>query len=152
MADNTLLAVSYYINGVNFRASADRLANDLEIDSDGKPLRLTAIPYYLLVSHGAELFLKAELLKRGFDEKDMKKFDYRHDLSALLSELRDRGVSVSSPTIQVVDGLNAPHKLHILRYAQFFGDGVNLYLPTLPAVNNMLDELFSLTRISAQGV
>lgn len=68
MNDNIPLAVAYYINGSNFRVSAERLMEGLDLDSSGRPTKLTAVPLYFLASHAAELFLKAALLKRGFAE------------------------------------------------------------------------------------
>lgn len=90
MNDNIPLAVAYYTNGVNFRMSAERLREGLELDGSGRPAKLTAIPLYFLASHAAELFLKAALLKRGFLEADLRKYDYRHNLEALLQQ-RQKG-------------------------------------------------------------
>src|SRR3954471_7282987 len=84
MSDHTSLAVAYRLNAVNFRMSAERLMEGLDTDDLGRPTKLTAVPLYFLASHAAELFLKAALLKRGFDKAALKKFDYRHNLAALL--------------------------------------------------------------------
>lgn len=150
MAGGKLLAVSYYMAGTNFRASANQLAEGIELRPDGTPVNLTALPYYFLVSHAAELFLKAALLKRGFPAEDLKKFDYRHDLNALLSELQKKGLSVTSHTVAVVNGLAEQHKKHTLRYINLF-DKNKLYWPPISVISEALDELFSLTRISTQG-
>ena len=91
MKDNIPLAVAYYTNGVNFRMSAERLREGIGLDDAGRPKKLTAIPLYFLASHAAELFLKAALLKRGFAEADLRKYDYRHNLAALLQELQRKG-------------------------------------------------------------
>jgi hypothetical protein len=56
MTDDLPLAVAYYMNGVNFRLSAEKLSRDLEVDAAGRPTRLTAIPMYFLASQAAELF------------------------------------------------------------------------------------------------
>jgi len=139
------------LSGSNFRASAEELSKSLQLDSNEKPTQLTAIPFYFLVSHAAELYLKAALLKRGFNEADLKKFDYRHNLDSLLTELQKKGVSISQNTANTVKGLNEQHKTHILRYTDFI-KGVNLFFPTLFQIWSMLDELFSLTKISTQGI
>jgi hypothetical protein len=100
MNDNIPLAAAYYINGSNFRASAERLVQGIELDGSGRPTKLTAVPLYFLASHAAELFLKAALLKRGFSEADLKKkHDYRHNLAALLREIEGKGVPVSNDTV-----------------------------------------------------
>ena len=65
MQDATPLAVAYYMNGINFRMSAENLRSELQLDKDGRPTKLTAVPLYFLASHAAELFLKAALLKRN---------------------------------------------------------------------------------------
>jgi hypothetical protein len=152
MKDNIPLAVAYYLNGVNFRMSAEKLGDTLELDGDGRPTTLTAIPLYFLASHAAELFLKAALLKRGFDELDLKKYDYRHNLDSLLSELQKKGVSVTDATVATISGMSDQHKKHALRYTVLVDDGNKSYLAPLSSVFSMLDELLLLTRISTQGV
>ena len=98
MNDNIPLAVAYYMNGRNFRLSAEKLVGGLELDGSGRPTRLTAVPLYFLASHGAELFLKAALLKRGFTEANLKAYDRRHNLAGLLQEVQDKGVPVTNET------------------------------------------------------
>src|SRR5438309_1885658 len=152
MQNNTPLAVAYYMNGVNFRMSAEQLKATLELDSDGRPAKLTAIPLYFLAFHAAELFLKAALLKRGLDESYLKKYDYRHNLAALLVELQKKGVPVANETVIVINGLSDQHKNHALRYTVLVDDGQKTYWPPLSLVFSMLDELLLLTRVSTHGV
>ncbi|MGQ0542939.1 MAG: hypothetical protein ACT4O9_13960 [Blastocatellia bacterium] len=151
MEDFVPLAVAYYMNGVNFKMSAKTLADDIEIGDDGRPAKITAIPLYFLVSHAAELFLKSALLKRGFDEAKLKKFDYRHNLSALLSEIQTRGLPVTDNTVAVAQGLSKQHQAHQLRYTVLVDDGTKTYWPPLPMVFASLDELLLLCRISTHG-
>jgi hypothetical protein len=82
--------------------SAKALADRLEIDPAGIPTKLTAIPFYLLTSHAAELFLKAALLKRGFGDRDLRRFDLRHNLGALLAAVQQKGVVVTAETADMV--------------------------------------------------
>ncbi len=152
MKDNVPLAVAYYLNGADFRASAEQLRSHVELDSDGRPTKLTAIPLYFLASHAAELFLKAALLKRGFPEVQLRKFDYRHNLLALLIELKNKGVSVTDDTTAVVDGLSDQHKKHALKYTVLVDDGEKTFWPPLSLVFLALDELILTTRLSTQGV
>jgi hypothetical protein len=152
MQDNIPLAVAYYLNGVNFRMSVEKLRCTLDLDSDGRPTKLTAIPLYFLASHSAELFLKAALFKRGFNESDLKKYDYRHNLNSLLSALQNKGVSVTDETVATIQGLSKQHKNHALRYTVLVDDGAKTYWPPLSLVFSMLDELLLLTKISTQGV
>ena len=126
--------------------------NKLELDIDGRPIRLTAMPLYFLASHAAELFLKAALLKRGFEESNLKKFDYRHNLAALLKEIEGKGVPVTATTTTVIRGLSAQHQAHQLRYTVLVDDGKSTYWPPLHLVFSALDELLLLNRISTHGV
>lgn len=152
MKDNTPLAVAYYMNGVNFRMSAEKLVDNLELDGAGRPTKLMAVPLYFLASHAAELFLKAALLKRGFDEANLKKRGYRHNLATLLQEIQGKGLPVTTNTVAVVQGLSEQHQTHQLRYTVLVDDGTKTYWPPLSLVFAALDELLLLTRISTHGV
>ena len=152
MNENIALITSYRLTGVNFQKSAERLKRCIELNDDVRPETLTALPLYFLASHSAELFLKAALLKRGFDESELRKFDYRHNLAALLSELQEKGVPLTDNITTVINGLSEQHKNHSLRYTVFVDDGVKTYMPPLALVFSALDELLLATRISTHGV
>lgn len=149
--DALTLAVAYYMNGINFRSSAEKLKQDIELDDLGRPTKLAAIPLYYLASQAAELFLKAALLKRGFPESDLKSFDFRHNLSGLLSEIQKKGLPVTEETGSVVSGLSEQHKHHQLRYTVLLNDGSRTYWPPLQMLFSALDELLLLTRTSTHG-
>jgi hypothetical protein len=140
------------LTAVNFWGSAKTLSASLEIESDGTPAKLTAIPFYFLISHAAELLLKSALLKRGFQDGDLKKFDYRHNLDALLEELQRKGVSVTPDTVRLIHGLHSQHQNHALRYTALLDDGQKTYMPPPPLMFSMLEELLLLTRIAIQGI
>jgi len=151
--DNLPLAVTFYTNGVNFRASAERLSQDITLDSNGRPEnKLASVPMYLIASYSAELFLKASLLKRGMSEKDLKKFELRHNLSNLMAKLVEIGVPVSLRTQQIVEGLSSQHESHDLRYTVLQHLGKSSFFPPISDLFDALEELFSLTRISKHGV
>lgn len=152
MNDNISLAIAYYLNGANFRSSAEKLMEGLELNGSGCPTKLTAVPLYFLASHAAELFLKAALLKRGFPEANLKKFDYRHNLAVLLQELQSKNVPITDDTVTVIQGLSKQHQDHQLRYTVLVDDGIKTYWPPLSLVFTALDELLLLTRISTHGV
>jgi hypothetical protein len=152
MSDNVYLASIYRLTAVNFRMAAETLAATMEMKGDGTPLKLTAIPFYFLASHAAELFLKSALLKRGFGESDLKQYDYRHNLNALLVAIQAKGVSVTPDTINLINGLHRQHQTHALRYTALVDDGQPTYMPLPSLVFIMLDELLLLTRLSTQGV
>lgn len=152
MDDSIYLASIYRITAVNFWESAKTLSATLELKSDGTPAKITAIPFYFLISHAAELLLKSALLKRGFNEGDLKKYDYRHNLDALLEKLQEQGVSVTSDTVNLINGLHSQHQNHALRYTALVDDGQKIYMPPPSLAFSMLKELLLLTRISTQGV
>ena len=152
MTDNIYLASIYRLGAVNFWESAKKLSKTLELNSDGTPAKLTAIPFYFLTSHAAELLLKSALLKRGVSEEVLRKHDYRHSLDSLLEQLQNLGVSVTPSTVNLIHGLHSQHQNHALRYTALVDDGNKTYMPPPQLVFTMLDELLLLTRISAQGV
>jgi len=152
MSDSIYVASIYRITAAIYWDSAKTLSTTLELKSDGTPRKLNAIPVYFLASHAAELFLKSALLKRGFTEDDLKKYDYRHNLDALLEELQKTGVSVTPETASLIKGLHSQHQRHALRYTVLVDDGQKTYMPPFPLVFSMLDELLSLTAISTQGI
>jgi hypothetical protein len=147
LGENIYLASVYRLHAVNFRLSAETLSHTMEVKSDGSPAKLTAIPFYFLISHATELLLKSALLKRGFGEADLKKFDYRHNLSGLLGALRDKAVFITADTIRLIDGLHAQHLNHALRYSVLVDNGQKTFLPPPPILFAMLDELLLLTRV-----
>jgi hypothetical protein len=147
VSDPIYLASIYRLTAVNFWKSAKIVSASLETNSYGTPAEVTAIPFYFLVSHAAELLLKSALLKRGFEEDDLKKFDYRHNLDALLEALRKQGVSVTPDTVRLISGLHSQHQNHALRYTALVDDGQKTYMPPPPLVFSMLEELLLLTRI-----
>jgi hypothetical protein len=152
VSDPVYLASVYRLTAVNFWESAKLLGASLETKCDGTPAKVTAIPFYFLVSHAAELLLKSALLKRGFPEGDLKKFDYRHNLDSLLERLQEKGVSVSPDTVSLIKGLHSQHQNHALRYTALVDDGQKSYMPPPALVFSMLEELLLLTRISTQGI
>jgi hypothetical protein len=152
MKNSVYLASIYRLTAVNFRLAAETLAATMETKVDGTPAKLTAIPFYFVASHAAELFLKSALLKRGFEESDLKQYDYRHSLNALLVAIQAKGVSVTPDTINLINGLHRQHQTHALRYSALVDDGQATYMPPPLLVFRMLDELLLLTRLSTQGV
>ena len=149
--DNVYVASIYRMTAVSFWECARQLSQHIEVGKDGRPKNITALPFYYLTSHAAELLLKSALLKRGFSEQDLKKFDYRHNLKNLLNELISKGIVVTPETVFLLNGLDEQHKDHSLRYSALMANGKKTFLPPIDIMFNMLDELLMLTRISTQG-
>jgi len=148
MADD-YVGITYRMMADLYVHSARRLDEKLEKDDQGLPTRLTCIPFYFLCSQAAELYLKSALLKRGFKEVDLKQFDCRHNLDALLNKLQDFGLRVSEITVDLINGMTPQHKAHNLRYTALI-EGQKTYAPPPELVLQMLSELLLLTSISAQ--
>jgi hypothetical protein len=145
------MASVYRLEATNYVLSARVLAGSFEGGLDRSPAHATAVPYYYLVSHAAELFLKSALLKRGLSEEQLRAPAHRHSLASLLELLQAKGVSVSPSAIDMIQGLHPQHQRHVLRYSALV-EGEKVFLPFPSAVFSVLDELLLLTRISTQGV
>jgi len=111
MHDSLYMASIYRLTGVNFLQSAKHLSEKIEVDDRGVPTKLTSLPFYFLVSHATELLLKSALLKRGFSEQELRKFDYRHNLDKLLTVLMAKGVTVTPETTSLVVSFLSSTKL-----------------------------------------
>lgn len=149
--DSIALASIYRLTAVNFWESAKKLDESMEKRNDGTPAKLTAIPFYFLISHAAELFLKSALLKRGFAEDELKKYDYRHNLDSLLDALQKKHIVITPETTNLIKNLSLQHKNHSLRYNALIIQNQTTYLPPPKLIHSMLKELLSLTAISTQG-
>ena len=137
----------YRMTAVNFRLSAEKLLPTIELRNDGTPAKLTATPFYFLISHAVELFLKSALLKRGYVPSDLRRFDNRHNLMALLELIEKKGLPLGTESRELVVGLSDQHRHHLLRY-HFM---INPFMPEPSKLWPMLDELLMLTRISTHG-
>lgn len=148
--DNIVVASIYRLTGVNFWESAKIIDSQLDKNLTETPKKIMAIPFYFLVSHSVELFLKSALLKRGHTEQELKKYDYRHDLKKLLETLQKKDVNVTVETVMVINGLHDQHKKHGLRYDALLGIKKVSWFPT-DLVHKALEELLLLTKLSTQG-
>lgn len=145
--DNRASIVSaYYINGEFFSNSVKTLGDHMELDAEGRPTKLAAVPMYFLASHAAELFLKAALIRRGATEADVRKVG--HKLGVLLRRLEDSNVVIGANTVSVVTGLAPHHQSHKLRYDILVDFAIGTYWPALDAVIDALREL----RMLAYGI
>jgi hypothetical protein len=147
MTDNINLASVFRLTAVNFRLAGETLFATMELKNDGSPAKLTAIPFYYLASHAAELLLKSALLKRGLDESDLRR-RFGHDLRRLLEAVQQKGVSITPETVSLIDGLHKQHHSHSLRYDALLDDGQPTFMPPPRLIFIMLDELLMLTRLS----
>lgn len=152
--DNIVVASNYRMIAGVYERSAKILAKSEDWNDQGQPSKLlTPIPIYQLCSHAAELYLKASLLKRGYSEKEMKKFDYRHNLQALLNLLIEKEIPISNRVKDTVASLSEQHQNHILRYSKIENGFVTvaLHMPPIEEVFESLGELLELTSINRTG-
>ncbi len=153
MTDFITDAVSYRTLAGYYLNSAKILEPNLpgEIKSVGDIMMW--IPFYFLISHSAELFLKCALLKRGVYLGELKKIEHRHNLKSLLDFVELKGVPVSLRSRNAIDLLSEQHSSHGLRYLSL---AENYYptkgMPTPKELYEVLDELLLLGRISTHGV
>lgn len=152
MTDDVAMAAWYRMTAVVFTENAKILNRAFEDKGESTIANPMAIPFYYLVSHAAELFLKCALLKRGFSSNDLKSSTLRHSLENLLGELLKTGVPISEPCSQLLLRLNHQHEKHALRYTVFVDDGEPTFTPKPDDLFSMLDELMMAGRIATHGV
>ena len=139
--DDSLMAFTYFTNAAIFKNAADTLAEHIELDDEGRPAKLTAIPYYFLSSQSAELQLKAILLLTGRSQKELKTHKYRHNLDELLSLVSSLEIEISDDSKKCIKGLSLQHKNHSLRYDALAQPNPKLYWPPLTNIETMQAEL-----------
>jgi hypothetical protein len=140
-------ATVYRMAAVNFRMSAEKLLPTIRLRDDGTPEKLTAVPFYFLISHVIELLLKCALLKRGNSLSDLRRFNSRHNLAGLLALVVGKDLPVSVESREIIVGFSEQHQQHLLRYHVL----INPFMPPPANLWPMLDELLLLTRISTFG-
>lgn len=148
MTDPTYLASIYRLEATIFRQSAEVLAAAFPTPITERPGSRGALPFYYLVSHAAELLLKAALLKRECSESDLKSLRLRHSLANLLAEVEARGVGITSSCATLICDLSPQHEHHALRYTALVDDGKPTVMPPPKLVFDALDELLLCTRLS----
>lgn len=137
------LASRYRLTGVAFWDSAKNSESMIK-SRFGEPTEIEIIPYLFLVAHATELFLKAALARRGYSERYLTSKPVRHNLNKLLELLQNNGVSPSSSTVELIDGLSEDHEKFVLRYGQAFFKKSN-NPASMNDLNDMLLELLQFT-------
>ena len=152
MTDSVAMASWYRMTAVVFMENA-KILHGVFADK-GEPLvgNRMAVPFYYLVSHAAELFLKCALLKRGLSPIALKSSTLRHSLENLLRELLKKGVPISEQSSQLLLCLSHQHEKHALRYTVFIANSGPTFTPEPQELFLMLDELMMAGRISTHGV
>jgi hypothetical protein len=113
-------AATYILSAQIFANSARRLAKCFADENWQITKIAEAAPVYYLVSHAAELFLKALVVSHRLPIR----WEHNHDLVGLLGELEVIGVKVIPASRKVLEELSPEHKGHSLRYDAFFvGEG-----------------------------
>ena len=141
--DRFALVYRYRFTGVAFWDCAKKSESMIK-NRYGEPTEIEIIPYLFLVAHAAELLLKAALARKGYSEKYLTSKPLRHNLSKLSELLAKNGVSLSSSTVDLIDGLSEDHDKFAYRYGQAFFRKTNKPTP-MNDLNEMLFELLSFT-------
>ena len=149
--DETYIASIYRMHATLFRKSAALVSATFDTPPSVSPRSHFAIPFYFLVSHAMELLLKSALLKRGVGESALRNRELRHNLGALMTQLDAKGLTFTHQTATVVRAMSDQHENHALRYSALVDDGKPTYMPPPTVIEETLDELLLLTRISTQG-
>ena len=149
--DETYMASIYRMHATLFRDSAARLSATFDTPPSVSPRSRFAIPFYFLVSHAMELLLKSALLKRGVDESALRNQGVRHNLGALMALLEAKGLTFTNQAATVLRAMSDQHENHALRYSALVDDGKATHMPPPAVIEDTLDELLLLTRISTQG-
>ncbi len=143
--DNIVTASNYRLAAVSFWQSAKILYDNRTLTKDGKTSITTVSPFYYLVSHACELFLKSALLKRGVTEAELKKHNIRHNLTNLLEYLESKSVHVTPNTKSVLHSLNQVHEKHMLRYNLLVSSSA--FKLEAATIYEALEELLMTTRL-----
>lgn len=147
--DGVELASIYRLTAVAFRHNAEIIEKDFSRNNVRIQSSVFSIPYYYLISHACELFLKSALLKRGIDQERLRQYGLRHNLSGMMDELKLLNVRISGKSIFLVIGLSEQHKDSQLRYTALLDDGKATFMPRPAELGKLLDELMLLTRLSS---
>ncbi len=150
--DHVATAAYYRMTAVVYFESAKMLEAAFVAKGEKMPGNRMAIPYYLLISHAAELYLKCALLKHGTTLDELKRFDVRHNLKGLLDRLISYGVPILPRTRDLLGVLSEQHRKHDLRYTVFVDDGIPTFTPEPSELYEMLDELLLAGRIATHGI
>lgn len=149
--DNVVLASTYRLTAANFRMSAEIILREFQRRGEVMPRNIRAIPFYYLVSHSIELFIKCALVKRGESAEGLRKYPLGHSLGALLHKLKEMNVPVSESADALITALSQQHEKHALRYTALLDDGEVIFMPEPSALFEVLDELLLAGRISTHG-
>lgn len=144
--DTTELASIYRLTATIYRMGAVVLSDDFERKGEVVARNRRAIPFYYLVSHSIELFLKCALLKRGHSPKELKKHPVGHGLDGLLDKLQELDVPVSEKANRLIRALSPQHKKHAFRYTALLDDGDMVFTPEPSDLFAVLDELLLIGR------
>jgi hypothetical protein len=146
------LAAYYRMTAVVYVESAKMLEGAFVQKGQTLPGNHMAIPFYLLISHAAELYLKCALLKRGTSPEELKGFHVRHNLNGLLDRLTSYRVPISERSKKLLAVLSEQHRRHDLRYTVFVDDGIETFTPEPSELYELLDELLMAGRIATHGI
>lgn len=108
------------ILGVAFLSDADSYIHAAQVLKDD---RQAIPPLFFLLGHALELSLKAFLIVKGVEERELRE-ELKHNLRALYRRAGDCGFHVDDERVALcVDALNKWHYKNIFRYRRINKDG-----------------------------
>lgn len=147
LAEGSIVSASHYrLVAVSFWESAKILYENRTYTDGCQTSMINMPPFYYLVSHASELFLKSALLKRGVTESDLRKQNVRHNLVKLATILAEKGLHLSENTIELIKVLHPIHEKHYLRYL-FLKPNHEIFRISTADINAALEELLMATKL-----
>ena len=130
--------MAYRLHANAFLECAEFALSSIRERGQTKPNMMQNAPIVHLICHSIEMFLKLALYKTGSNDRDLKTFELRHNLTNLKEKCENRGVVFSDSVAKMINALSPLHEAHKLRYTAFVE--APIWLPFSPS------EMIDLTR------
>ncbi|MEL7189761.1 MAG: hypothetical protein AAGK17_09450 [Pseudomonadota bacterium] len=123
--------MAYRLHADAFLQCAEFAIFGIRQSGQDEPNMMQNAPIVHLICHSVEMFLKLALYKTGSDEKDLRAFKLRHNLTNLKGKCVAHGVTFSEDVAALIDTLSPLHEKHKLRYSAFIEQPI--WLPYGPS-------------------
>jgi hypothetical protein len=141
--EEAMSAEDIYVDKLAYARSLFDGAGRISSTARDAPIEKIGIPFYLLVGFGIENALKGFL---GYKRLPPGKWEWSHDLSALLGEAKDLGLSLPEHIPEFIENLSRFHKEFWFRYPEKAGVAdVNSAATALYAAEMLMRAVFDAT-------